>query len=194
VLLLNKSEQTPEQKASIVRELRLAQIEMNKLYIMIQRYEDEIERLGDTQEAEQIEAQIKTEGETVRRLRQELTRVKSQQSCRQEYEALAKLAATRHPVSKHQLEVELKEIEKELADIKHKLFAAEGEMKLRQAQFHHLMTSLLDFGKSLQEPVEDGELFVKRDQLDNTKGEDSMQVDNVGGSLEDDQELYQDLL
>ena len=168
-------------------DLELLQLEMTKLYLIIQRNKVELEIL-------EKESFPETSNED---LRNELAHLQEVRSCLQEYEALAKLTVARHVVSEHQLNLDLKEIEQKTENVTNELQKATLAAKIRASQFHLVQTSIQDLKASLSQPLElDPDQLNdnnNKQQQDNTKPtDDTAKVDNM--QVDDDEgELYGDL-
>lgn len=182
-----------------LRELQLLQVEMNKLYGMIQRTQQEVE---ETDASFALEQEIAAELEEVKRLRTEVNQASLAQSCQLEYEALAKLATSRHPTPRRVLQQQLDDVKQQLEQAKRETLEKEGHVKVREAQFQLLMQCILDLKQSLNEPLEldEKEKAAVLDDKEEEEGEEDakqeaepMQEDDKEEDEDDEEGLYTDL-
>lgn len=164
-------------KDECLRELQLLQLEMLNRVAVLERYDLDV-AATDTSA---IEAEIAEEQAVVAALREELHQASSAQTSQMEYESLAKLVNTRHPTSRRVLQQQLDDLKAQHDEMQHELRQKEGQVKVREAQFHWFLQSMLDLKQSLTEPVE----------LDAEEGEEM----EMEPQEEDDEEgeLYGDL-
>jgi hypothetical protein len=224
VLLLSKAGNTTtttasSSKAAVVRELKLAQMEMNKLYSMIQRCEHELQcrtttnsddmtRTNPNESASSsssLEATLQAETQGVQELRRQLARAQAKQSRRQEYEAAATIVLAEYPTGSRWLSHQLALVETQLAETRHKLQQAQSEFLSRQAQVQNLLQSLFDLRKSLLNDnddvllLEDGEMKMNVEVDHKVIGQTEMAERAEDMQMEEDEEdkdeedLYTDL-
>lgn len=171
----------------VVHELQLAQLELTKLFLQLERYQSENKEALLPQDTDEevdvsyqndVTQQLAKERQSVQELRRELQQAQLAQSCLEEYESLAKMTSSRHPTSRRILQSNVQAVEAELKETQHKLGTLHGQLQVRRAQFQLLMQSMLDLKQSLQEPLEldEGE---KQQQDDDSK----MQIDDMEGTL-----------
>jgi hypothetical protein len=190
----------PDETASIAaaelleREVEWMQLEMIKLALTWQRQQQEMHRLRD--ETRTLQLEMAHEESTVRALRLEAKQAVTTLSCLQEYESLAKIVLQKHPTSRRSLEQEQRKLQEQMEQTQRNLHTSNAQTRIRQAQFQHFLTALLDLKQSLTETEEeildgdDGEIGEDA----NDDGEESEKSDKVE-SMEVVQEevLYGDL-
>lgn len=185
---------SPTDKAAVIREVRLAQLELQKQYLQLQRLQEELNAL-DKQAAAQgcTLERYEAERQAVDGLQQELATAQAQQSCKRDLESLAEIALSKYPVSQRQLQTELRAVEEEIATTQKQWKQAQAEYNLRTAQVQNLLQSVMDLKQSLSEPVED--LLPVKSNNDNDEGdeevEDDMDVEPT--DVTNDDALYTDL-
>jgi hypothetical protein len=213
----NNDSDEDTKNSSILRELELAHLEMNKLYYMIHRHNhqdmkqlDDLMHADDDADDTSETTTATTTREVVAALQKQLASMKSQQSCLEEYETLAKLAVSRHSVPRKTLQQQMDAVQQELDATSSSLRTLDGEHGVRRSQFQLLMQSMLDLKQSLGEPLQ----LTEEERLgnaENAQGGDAMGMDDqaVAGSTaadagansgddaqemdEDDGALYNDL-
>ena len=181
-------------KTIMRRDISLAQVEMRKLILQLQRTKQELHDLqqhaaanGITPEHYQVELQH------VQRLRMQLATAQAQQSCKRDLEALAEFAIQKYPVSQTQLQLELDSINTDMHRAKQQLAQAQAEYNMRSSQVQHLLHGIMDLKQCLTEPVEN--LVVAGgddDDDDDTNAQDDMDVEATEAGTDD--ALYTDLL
>ena len=179
-------------KQTMIREIQLAQLEMRKLVLVMQRQEHEIYHLKDQATANRItQEHYQAERAHVQQLRQQLATAQAQQSCKRDLEALAEFALQKYPVAPAQLQAELNHVTAQMIQAQQQLAQAEAEYKLRTAQVQNLLQSIMDLRQCLTEPVEN---LVVSEQKDNVETEHDMEVEPM--TTEEaaaDDALYTDL-
>jgi len=134
-------------KEDLARELQLHNLEMQKLALGARAAESEIAYYASLADGTQSSiAECRNEIDS---LKTTLTHEKQVLKNREEYESLAKMAASRPSsrLSKQQLE----EIRAEIEEIRSKEHKAETELGVKEKQFQLLMQSIYDLKSSLEE-------------------------------------------
>lgn len=188
-------------KEAAVRELEHQQLELLKLFWMVQRNQVELETLRSSTNV--TKQQASEESMVVQEKRKELRKQLTVTACEREYEALAKVAATRHPTSRRALQQQLDRVSVQQSETGDAVKRTQKEVAIRQSQFQLLMQCVFDLKQSLQEPLEVSVApeasaianeDVQEDEDDDDEEEETnvaMEVDPTALVLEED--LYEDL-
>ncbi|GAX26583.1 hypothetical protein FisN_21Lh048 [Fistulifera solaris] len=139
-------------KEAAVREFEHQQLELMKLYWMVYRNQIELETLNSSINI--TKQQASEESVIVQEKRKELRKQLTVTACEREYEALAKVATTRHPTSRRALQQQLDRVLEQYKETEEAVKRTKKEVAIRQSQFQLLMQSLFDLKQSLQEPLD----------------------------------------
>jgi hypothetical protein len=161
------------------RELRLLQIEMNKMVLTLRRIKRETQQLDDhdaqgggdeaASSNHGTEASIFATGgggsgrddfkalsQHVQDLRLQVRTAQQAQACQAEYEALASLLHRRHSVPRSVLQSQIDAIDQQADVAKRELRHKQEALRVRTAQVSALIQSILDLKQSLLVSSEDG--------------------------------------
>jgi hypothetical protein len=153
----NSSSVSPRDAA---RELRLLQIEMNKMVLVLNRIQRETQQLNDDDEQgreREAASSSGTDGRDdfkslsvrVHDLRRQVTTAQQAQACQAEYEALASLLHRRHAVPSSVLQSQIDAIDRQADAATRELRHKQESLKVRTAQVSALVQSILDLKQSL---------------------------------------------
>lgn len=202
-VLRNPEDGTAREAA--VRELQHQQLELVKLFWMVQRNQVELETLHSSVNISKRQAS--EESVVVQDKRKELRKQLTVTACEREYEALSKVAATRHPTSRRALQQQLDRVAEQQRETEDAVKRTQKEVAIRQSQFQLLMQCVFDLKQSLQEPLDvptGADNDAKTSAKEDNDGEDekaeegeeeennvSMEVEPTALAPEED--LYEDL-
>lgn len=178
--LRNASDQNKE---AAIRELEHQRMDLLKLVWMVQRNQLELSALRAS--IDTTKQQASDESVVVQEKRKELQKQLTVTACEREYEALAKLAATRHPTSRRALQQQLDCVSLKTRETEEAIQKTQKEVAIRQSQFQLLMQCVLDLKQSLQEPldvsgvVEVGETAMSQELKDDDDEKDENKQDAV---------------
>jgi len=201
-------------KEDLLRELQLMQLDLTKLALAVQRRRlenDEQQNLassssscisdGDDDDDDDDDGDGKNSNgllltrmeDRVWEQRRQLAASRSTLANRREYEVLAKLASSKHPVARRVLQRRTETVEQELKQVRQKLQIAEQHQHIRQAQIQNLLQCLLDLKQDVNEPLPQKESADGND--DEMDGENTAGTNNGTAPMEVDDEgdLYGDL-
>lgn len=173
---------------AVVRELRLFQVELAKLHATARRAEAEV-KLAE-RGLEDARDRRSSLSARVRDLDGESKVASRAQSCREEYEILAKLVLSRHAVPSHELRKRIVDVDTKLKQAERELRRKSHEVHVRQSQFQLLMSCVSDLKQSLDEGVvfdEDGDEAMRA--LDEREEEGEEGGGAAGGAEEDKMEV-----
>jgi hypothetical protein len=146
----------PEEKEEIVRELRILQIEMNKLFLLLERIKFETRQLADEHESPSFAGSHDTDtalfsslSKQVSNLRRQVSTAQQAQSCQVEYEALAALLHRRHATSRHTLQSQVDSVQLQIESTARDLQQKRSTVQIRTSQIHGLLQAILDLKQSL---------------------------------------------
>ncbi|GAX23267.1 hypothetical protein FisN_21Hh048 [Fistulifera solaris] len=189
-------------KEAAVRELEHQQLEFMKLYWMVHRNQIELETLHSSINI--TKQQASEESVIVQEKRKKLRKQLTVTACEREYEALAKVATTRHPTSRRALQQQLDRVLEQQRETEDAVKRTKKEVAIRQNQFQLLMQCLFDLKQSLQEPLDvsaDDDHATVEDNKE--KDEDGEELEEKGGAIVamdvepaiagPDEDLYEDL-
>lgn len=192
-------------KEAAVRELQHQQLELLKLFWMVQRNQVELEALRSSVNI--TKDQASEESIVVQDKRKELRKQLTVTACEREYEALAKVAATRHPTSRRALQQQLDRVSEQQRETEDAVKRTQKEVTIRQSQFQLLMQCVFDLKQSLQEPLDvsadagnDSGALTNQEKNEDEKVEEGEEEEErcVGMELEPtatvpEEDLYEDL-
>jgi hypothetical protein len=157
----NKNNSSTVSPRDAARELRLLQIEMNKMVLVLNRIQRETQQLNDDDDEQGREREAASSNGTdgrddfkslsvrVHDLRRQVNTAQQAQACQAEYEALASLLHRRHAVPSSVLQSQIDAIDRQAdaatRDLRHK----QESLKVRTAQVSALVQSILDLKQSL---------------------------------------------
>lgn len=134
---------------SIITDVKLLQIELQKNILQRKRQEQEIQEYQ--QRCQQLESQVLQQQRTNKELRQQHAHASSGILAQQEYETLAKLTTTKHKTSRRELISIVQQVQTQINDCQRAYQQATRKSKIRQAQYQLFLSSLFDLQQSLQD-------------------------------------------
>ena len=174
-------------RQALAREVQAVYVELTKLALLAQRQRAELEALPA---ADSLDAAVQDAQRTVQELRGAHQQAKQTVSCQREYEALAKVAATRYPTPRRVSQAQMDAVNQATRAAQEESAQQDAQRVVREKQFAALVQCMADLKQSLTEPV----VF---DALEKSGDDDAMDVDKEegGGEGENDEdgELYSDL-
>ena len=187
--MLHRADTDKTPADALIREFQHSQIELTKLLLKTKR--NQLELAAIQRDTAAIVEQTDQARTSLQHKRRQLTQQLQVTACEREYDALAKLAATRHPVSRRVLQQELDTCRARCQETRRALQTSRAETAVRQGQFQLLMQCLLDLKQSLTEPLDVEVVDANSDAEEGRASEDAESMDVVPAGEEE--ELYGDL-
>ena len=162
-------------KLDLVREIRLADLELSKLIYCSNNAERQIQQNKDAQskkESKIIDSKKQVDESTVH-----ANNSLQRRNCIMEYESLAKMINDNHPISTTELQKQIDIIQSEISMLEDETIAKDNMLRVREAQFQLLIQYMLDMKQSLKEDDDEDE---DADADDMVK---PMEVDDLYGDL-----------
>jgi hypothetical protein len=177
---------------ALAREIQMAHVELTKLALMATRQRQELAALPAADSLDEEMAAARTHVQELRRTVGQVTRTLASQ---REYEALAKLAAIRHPTPRCVLQENMTRVQADYEATLAEAATLEAQLAVREKQFASLIQCMTDLKQSLTEPLAVDAVVTS--EQESTKA-DVMEVDDVAAAKEKEDEdeegaLYEDL-
>ena len=164
----------------LIREFEHLQLEMTKWILTTNRNEQELAAVQ--QHITTLQQKTVQEKEQVATKRAELQRQLHVTGCEREYDALAKIASSRHPISRKVLQQQLQQCQDTITTTQQELVKRKAQTAVRQGQFQLLMQCILDLKQSLNEPLDDVQVAVAAAPLPSSNASGR----GAGGAGDDD--------
>uniref|UniRef100_A0A7S3L2D8 Uncharacterized protein n=1 Tax=Amphora coffeiformis TaxID=265554 RepID=A0A7S3L2D8_9STRA len=186
-------------RQALAREIQAVYVELTKLALLAKRQRAELEGLPAE---DSLDAAVRDAQGTVQELRSTHQHAKQTVACQREYEALAKVAATRYPTPRRVSQAQMDVVDKATRAAQDESTQLDAQRQVREKQFAALMQCMADLKQSLTEPLHvEVDANTSSSKEKTSADEDAMDVDKAqegeghdgGAENDEDGELYSDL-